>query len=87
MTPAADVWGVGAVLYAAATGRAPFADLGHPDERYPQLRVRAPRLRSLPAHLARVIADCLALAPADRPGIAGLAAVLESYLDALPAAA
>ena len=67
--PAADVWGIGAVLYAAATGRRPFYGLDD-TTKYPQLEARAPSVRSyrrLPAALARIIDECLEPVPEDRP--------------------
>jgi serine/threonine protein kinase len=67
--PAADVWGIGAVLYAAATGRRPFYGLDD-TTKYPQLEARAPYVRfyrRLPAALARIIDESLEPVPADRP--------------------
>ena len=70
----ADVWGLGAVLFAAATGRRPFYGLDD-DTQYPQLDTRAPRVstfRRLPAELAGAIDACLEPTPTDRPGVAEL---------------
>src|SRR5262249_6548311 len=59
--PAADAWGIGAVMYAAATGRRPF--YGHDDKtKYPQLDMRADPVRTfrrLPGSLATVVDGCL----------------------------
>jgi serine/threonine protein kinase len=59
VSPATDSWGLGATLYAAATGVPPNPDL---------LPVRSLRHRLHPA-LADVVDACLAPAPTDRPGI------------------
>ena len=74
--PAADVWGLGTVLYEAAAGLNPFEDF---DEDFPQLHRRAERVRvhrRLPAELAAAIDATLEPEPADRPSLAELRAVL-----------
>jgi eukaryotic-like serine/threonine-protein kinase len=70
--PAADVWGIGVVLWEAACGDTPFADEAL---EYPQLERRAPALESmrrLPALLAAAVDRCLDPDPVRRPGIAEL---------------
>jgi serine/threonine protein kinase len=74
---AADVWGLGVVLFEAATGAAAFTDTA--TDR-PQLRAAAPpvrQVRRVPGPLARLIDACLAPDPGDRPGLAELRAALE----------
>jgi serine/threonine protein kinase len=83
---AADVWGLGVVLFEAATGAAAFTDTL--TDR-PQLRAAPPPTRSLrrvPAPLARVIDACLSPAPGDRPSLAEVRAGLEPIagVDGLP---
>jgi serine/threonine protein kinase len=70
VSAAADVWGLGVVLWEAACGDTPFGD-----ERleYPQLEHRAPPLRTrrrLPRALAEAVDACLAPEPDRRPALA-----------------
>jgi serine/threonine protein kinase len=80
--PPADVWGIGAVLYATATGRRPFYGLDQ-DTSYPQLDERAAPVaahRRLPAALSSAIDACLEPESSDRPTTAELSAELERCL-------
>ena len=75
MTAAADVWGLGIVLHAAATGECVLAELAEElDDDHPQLRARVPSLREdrprLPTALIELVDACLAPEPADRPPLA-----------------
>ena len=81
--PAADVWGLGATLYAAVTGQRPFPKPAvrepdsDPELRFPQL-TEEPRPWPLPVprDLAKLILACLRRAPEDRPTATELAAAL-----------
>ena len=92
LTAAADVWGIGVVLWEAAAGRPAFGgeddeallptsseeDLA--DEMYPQLRRPADpvrRHRRLPTTLAQAIDATVYPKARDRPSVATLAALLE----------
>ncbi len=72
LSGATDIWGIGAVLFHAATGQAPF-DTGEDEpSRCLQVEGRAPSVRSfrrLPAALVTVIDRCLEPEPARRPTI------------------
>ena len=77
VTAAADVWGVGVVLFEAVTGEVAFTDT---ETETPQLRARAAPVRSLrrvPTPLASLIDACLSPAAEDRPSLADLRACLE----------
>jgi serine/threonine protein kinase len=89
LEPAADVWGIGAVLWEAAAGRPAFGDeeedgpfeseTESSDDAYPQLLRAARPIRSqrrLPPELARAIDGALRVDPSERPTIAELAAAL-----------
>lgn len=79
VSAATDVWGIGATLFEAATGTAPFAPLDAEEEAdratgifLQSVRPAPPpsRLgRRLPAALAALIADCLRPEADDRPTV------------------
>jgi serine/threonine protein kinase len=74
---AADVWGIGVVVWEAAHGRTPFAD---ESVEYPQLEHRAPPVRSgrrLPRALADAVDRCLEPDTRARPTLAELRSALE----------
>ena len=78
LSAAADVWGLGAVLFEATTGQRAFRSFGE-GRRYDQLERRADRVashRHVPAGLARAIDGCLEPDPAERPTISELLELL-----------
>ena len=87
ITPRTDLYGLGAVLHEALTGRSPYPT-SSPVALAEAQRAGPPPLTGLDLALAAVIAACLAHDPADRPLHAGaLAAALRDWLAGDPAAA
>jgi serine/threonine protein kinase len=99
VSTAADIWGLGTVLYRAASGRLPFhADAGHPQlttrpvpvlDRLATSRFNGDLVRAeqdLPTELATVIDHMLALDPALRPTADEAQLLFEAFLDAAPVA-
>jgi eukaryotic-like serine/threonine-protein kinase len=83
VSPAADVYGLGATLYHAVTGRRPYASAE--GTRFPQLeRDPDPLPADLPPALARAILAAMARDPARRPSARALAESLEPLVAALP---
>jgi eukaryotic-like serine/threonine-protein kinase len=83
LSPATDVFGLGATLYEALSHSVPFPPDG---ERFPQLRRSPVRLpRQVPDRLAQLVLACLAPKPGDRPTLEQLTDVLEAFADGLPA--
>jgi eukaryotic-like serine/threonine-protein kinase len=92
--PPADVFGLAATLWRAATGAAPFPRASgdsrgdDPAQRFPQLVAPPPEPpRDLPPALAELLLAGLAREPADRPTARELAMGFEPLLGALPVAA
>jgi serine/threonine-protein kinase len=85
LTPAVDVWGLGATLHHAAAGRPAFRAPRRAGDPFPQLREAPdPLPPSVSAPLAALIGACLDPDPAARPPPAELAAELEELAAALP---
>lgn len=87
--PPADIWGLGATLHEALTGRRPFrASDDGPDglaARFPQLaREPDPLPPDTPPPVAETVLRCLEKDPSDRPTAAELGKSLQPVVDAAP---
>lgn len=82
LTEATDVWGLGSVLYEAATGRRPHAgERLHDPQRLERRADPVCGSRRLPRALGAAIDACLEPVPRDRPTIGELADALEAWVE------
>jgi serine/threonine protein kinase len=82
--PAADVWGIGTVLFEVAAGEEAF-DAYEDETRYEQLERRAESIRShrrVPAAFAVAVDACLEPDPAERPTVKDLTQTLNELVQA-----
>jgi serine/threonine protein kinase len=83
LSEATDVWGIGAVLFHAATGRPPF-EANEAGQEYQQLQRRADPVRAhrrVPAAFGTVVDSCLDPDPSRRPTVDELTELLNDLVD------
>ena len=78
VTPATDIFSLGAVLTFAATGAGPFGAGSLPALVYRVVHA-APELDGVPDEIKPLVAQCLAKQPADRPTASALLASLSGF--------
>lgn len=81
LSPATDVWGLGATLYEAATRRLPFGDGGVGSVDHHPVTIRSER--RLSRQMAELIDASLAMSPNDRPPLVEISASLASIANGL----
>lgn len=80
VTTASDVFGIGGVLFAAATATRPFPRPDGPFEQLERRAVRVRTLRRLSSEMAATIDACLEPAPRDRPTVGEVRRTLDDAL-------
>jgi eukaryotic-like serine/threonine-protein kinase len=86
LTPATDVFGLGVTLYEMLTSKLPFA-FGRGAKEYPQVTadpVPVRRYRPIPAALDRIIQQCLARDPGQRPSLVTIIPGLHDFIRSGP---
>lgn len=76
VTPAGDVFSLGALLHLAATGRSPFAGATRAETLAHVVRAQPDLSLSLPPRVRRILAACLAGEPRRRPTVDQLRAMI-----------
>lgn len=82
--PATDVWGIGAVLFEAATAAPPFGEDGLESlngSTPPSVSRDVTRHRRLPRELVGVTESCLEMRPHDRPAVMEVSRLLDRFVE------